>query len=120
MLKVGGLWVSPVEVENALIEHPAVQECGVVGREDRDGLTKPAAFVVLRDGRRARRNWRPSCSTIRPAAARRLQAAALGRVPARVAQDADREDPAVQAASLTRALVHAAASACRRFRLHIT
>jgi benzoate-CoA ligase len=50
MLKVGGLWVSPVEVENALIAHPAVQECGVVGREDRDTLVKPAAFVVLRPG----------------------------------------------------------------------
>jgi benzoate-CoA ligase len=48
MLKVGGQWVSPVEVENAMIEHPAVQECGVVGRNDRDGLTKPAAFVVLK------------------------------------------------------------------------
>jgi benzoate-CoA ligase len=50
MLKVGGLWVSPIEVENALIEHAAVQECGVIGRDDRDGLTKPAAFVVLRPG----------------------------------------------------------------------
>ena len=50
MLKVGGLWVSPVEVENALIEHPAVLECGVVGREDRDALVKPAAYVVLRAG----------------------------------------------------------------------
>jgi benzoate-CoA ligase len=50
MLKVGGLWVSPVEVENALIAHDAVQECGVVGREDRDALVKPAAFVVLRAG----------------------------------------------------------------------
>jgi benzoate-CoA ligase family protein len=50
MLKVGGLWVSPIEVENALIEHPAVQECGVIGRDDRDGLTKPAAYVVLRGG----------------------------------------------------------------------
>src|SRR5207344_2870547 len=48
MLKVGGLWVSPVEVENALIEHPAVQECAVVGREDHDTLIKPSAFVVLR------------------------------------------------------------------------
>ena len=36
MLKVGGLWVSPVEVENTLVEHPAVLECAVVGREDRD------------------------------------------------------------------------------------
>ena len=49
MLKVGGLWVSPVEVENALIMHDAVLECGVVGREDHDGLIKPMAFVVLRD-----------------------------------------------------------------------
>jgi len=49
-LKVGGQWVSPVEVENALIAHPAVLECGVVGREDPDTLVKPAAFVVLREG----------------------------------------------------------------------
>jgi len=50
MLKVGGLWVSPIEVENALVAHPAVLECGVVGREDHDALVKPMAFVVLRDG----------------------------------------------------------------------
>ena len=49
MLKVGGLWVSPVEVESALVAHDAVRECGVVGREDHDGLVKPMAFVVLRD-----------------------------------------------------------------------
>ena len=48
MLKVGGLWVSPVEVEAALVAHDLVQECAVVGCEDRDGLTKPYAFVVLR------------------------------------------------------------------------
>lgn len=39
-----------VLLENALIDHPAVHECGVIGREDRDGLTKPAAFVVLTAG----------------------------------------------------------------------
>jgi benzoate-CoA ligase family protein len=50
MLKVGGLWVSPIEVENALVAHPAVLECGVVGREDHDGLVKPMAFVILRAG----------------------------------------------------------------------
>jgi acyl-coenzyme A synthetase/AMP-(fatty) acid ligase len=50
MLKVGGLWVSPIEVENALVAHPAVLECGVVGHEDRDTLVKPKAFVVLRSG----------------------------------------------------------------------
>jgi benzoate-CoA ligase len=50
MLKVGGIWVSPVEVENALVEHPAVLECGVVGREDHDRLVKPLAYVVLAAG----------------------------------------------------------------------
>jgi benzoate-CoA ligase len=49
MLKVGGIWVSPVELEAALLEHPSVAECAVVGREDADGLTKPHAFVVLRE-----------------------------------------------------------------------
>jgi benzoate-CoA ligase family protein len=49
MMKVGGLWVSPTDVENALMEHPLVLECGVVGRCDHDGLLKPAAYVVLRD-----------------------------------------------------------------------
>jgi benzoate-CoA ligase family protein len=48
MLKVGGIWVSPVEVEAALIAHPSVLECAVVGREDADGLVKPHAFVALR------------------------------------------------------------------------
>ncbi|HEY9289155.1 MAG TPA: benzoate-CoA ligase family protein, partial [Candidatus Dormibacteraeota bacterium] len=47
MLKVGGIWVSPVEIENTLIEHPAVQEAGVVGRRDTDNLEKPMAYVVL-------------------------------------------------------------------------
>jgi len=50
MLKVGGLWVSPSEVENMLVSHPAVLECGVVGHDDHDGLVKPMAFVVLRNG----------------------------------------------------------------------
>ncbi len=51
MLKVGGIWVSPIEVEACLIEHPAVLEAGVVGRADHDALVKPCAFVVLKDGR---------------------------------------------------------------------
>jgi benzoate-CoA ligase family protein len=50
MLKVGGLWVSPVEVEAALIEHPAVLECAVVAHEDRDALVKPFAYVVVKQG----------------------------------------------------------------------
>jgi benzoate-CoA ligase len=49
MLKVGGMWVSPVEVEACLGEHPAVLEAAVIGRGDADGLTKPHAFCVLHD-----------------------------------------------------------------------
>jgi benzoate-CoA ligase len=48
MLKVGGIWVSPVEVESAIITHPAVLEAAVVAWEDGDKLVKPKAFVVLR------------------------------------------------------------------------
>jgi len=50
MLKVGGIWVSPLEVENCLMEHPAVFEAAVVGHEDENGLVKPKAYVILRDG----------------------------------------------------------------------
>lgn len=48
MLKAGGIWVSPVEIESVLIDHEAVQECAVVGRDDGDGLSKPFAYVVLK------------------------------------------------------------------------
>ena len=50
MLRVGGLWVAPAEVEAALVAHPAVLEAAVVGRLDGDGLVRPHAFVVLGDG----------------------------------------------------------------------
>ncbi len=47
MLKVGGIWVSPFEIESALTAHPAVREAAVVGQADEAGLIKPKAFVVL-------------------------------------------------------------------------
>jgi acyl-coenzyme A synthetase/AMP-(fatty) acid ligase len=50
MLKVGGIWVSPIEVENTMISHPAVLEVAVVGQEDDERLVKPKAYVVLKDG----------------------------------------------------------------------
>lgn len=50
MLKVGGKWLSPVEVENALLQHAAVREAAVIGFKDADGLEKPKAFVALNDG----------------------------------------------------------------------
>jgi 4-hydroxybenzoate-CoA ligase len=49
MLKVGGIWVSPFEVEEALIGHPAVLEAAIVGHPDADGLIKPRGFVVLQE-----------------------------------------------------------------------
>jgi benzoate-CoA ligase len=50
MLKVSGQWVSPVEVEAALIAHPAVLEAAVVGDFDADELVKPKAYIVLNQG----------------------------------------------------------------------
>src|SRR5947208_3211262 len=50
MIKAGGMWVSPAEVEGALAGHPAVVEAGVVGAADKDELVKPLAFVVLARG----------------------------------------------------------------------
>ena len=49
MLKVGGIWVAPFEVESALAAHPGVLEAAVVGAEDENGLVKPKAFVALKD-----------------------------------------------------------------------
>ena len=51
VLKVGGIWVSPTEVETRLLEHPALAEAVVVGVPDADGLDKPVAYVVPRPGR---------------------------------------------------------------------
>ncbi len=53
MLKVGGIWVSPIEVEACLIEHPSVLECAVVGAPDEENLIKPKAYVVLKPGHAA-------------------------------------------------------------------
>src|SRR6266403_1786823 len=50
MLKVSGVFVAPAEIENCLLQHEAIMECAVVGHDDGDGLVKPKAFVVLRDG----------------------------------------------------------------------
>jgi benzoate-CoA ligase len=50
MFKVSGLWVTPIEIEAALTNHPAVREAAVVSCADREGFTKPMAYVVLRMG----------------------------------------------------------------------
>lgn len=50
MLKAGGIWVSPAEVESRLLEHPAVRQAAVVGVADADGLDKPVGVVVVDEG----------------------------------------------------------------------
>lgn len=50
MFKVSGIWVSPFEVEQALIDHPAVLEAAVVAARDEEDLEKPKAFVILQQG----------------------------------------------------------------------
>ena len=70
MLKVSGVWVSPIEIERVLSEHPAVLEVAVIFRQDQDELFKPAACVVLREGR-----------TGTPQLARELQEFVVSRLP---------------------------------------
>ncbi len=53
MFRVSGEWVSPIEVESALIQHPAVLEAAVVARPTENGLTVPCAFVTLKHADRA-------------------------------------------------------------------
>jgi benzoate-CoA ligase len=50
MLKVSGIYVSPFEVESTLLQHPAILEAAVIGKQDTDGLTKTKAFIVLKPG----------------------------------------------------------------------
>jgi benzoate-CoA ligase family protein len=53
MLKVGGLWCSPTEIESRLVDHPAVLEAAVAGIPDASGNIKPEAWIILRTGHAA-------------------------------------------------------------------
>ena len=97
MFKVSGIWVSPFEVESALITHPAVLEAAVVPEADPDGLLKPKAFVVLRadaktDGLdEALKDYVKQKIGV-------VEISALDRGGGLPAEDRDGEDPALQAA----------------------
>ena len=90
MLKVGGIYVSPIEVESALISHPAVLEAAVIGRADAEELVKPMAYVVLKSGRRRIRGAGRRAPPARQGAARAVQVSALDRVHRRTSQDGNR------------------------------
>jgi 4-hydroxybenzoate-CoA ligase len=63
MFKVSGLWVSPFDVESALMTHPSVLEAAVVAKQDSDGLLRPKAFITLKD--EARNNAEPLRETLK-------------------------------------------------------
>ncbi len=102
MLKVGGIYVSPFEVEGALCTHADVLEAAVVGWPDEEKLIKPKAFVVLKSADKAGDEPRARAAGSLQGEARALQISALDRVSHRAAEDRDRQDPALQAAGRER------------------
>ncbi len=88
MLKVGGIYVSPFEVEGALASHPEVLEAAVIAWPDDEELIKPKAFVVLKVGRQGVRSARARIAGSRQGQARALQVSALDRVPQRLPKTA--------------------------------
>ncbi len=98
MLKVGGIYVSPFEVEGALCTHPEVLEAAVVAWPDEDELIKPKAFVVLKSPDKICEELAQALQEHVQGRARALQVSALDRISHRASQDGDRQDPALQAA----------------------
>ena len=91
MLKAGGIWVSPAEVESRLLEHPSVREAAVVGVADADGLEKPVAVVVVEPGT-VEEDLVAWCRD----GLAHFKAPRHGRVRLRPAQDRHRQAPALQ------------------------
>ena len=85
MLKVGGIYVSPFEVEACLVTHAAVLEAAVIGVADARRLVKPKAYVVLKPGQQA--SAEDDCKA-RQGRARALQVPALDRVRAELPKTA--------------------------------
>ena len=98
MLKVGGIYVSPFEVEGVLQGHPDVLEAAVVGWPDADALIKPKAFVVLKSPEKAGDALKRDASGLLPREARRVQISALARISLRIAENRDRKNSALSAA----------------------
>ena len=98
MFKVSGMWVSPFEVEAALVSHEAVFEAAVIGKEDADGLIKPKAFIVLKDGYTADDSLLENSARARQGTRRPVEIPALDRRARRPAAHRHRQDPALQAA----------------------
>ncbi len=98
MMKVNGMYVSPAEVEAALIAHDSVLEAAVVGAPDADGLIKPKAFVVAKPGVAADLEFAGALESACPDPAGAVQVPALDRFSRRIAEDRHGQDPALQTA----------------------
>ena len=98
MFKVSGMWVSPFDVEAALVSHEAVLEAAVIGKQDADGLVKPKAFIVLKNGYVADEQPAGNAEGPRQGAGRPVEISALDRRAQRPAAHRHRQDPALQAA----------------------
>ena len=90
LLKVSGLWVAPVEVEECLMRHEAVLHAAVIGVEE-EGLLKTKAFVLLRVGRAGERRARRRAAGVREGAPREAQVPAHRGVRRRPAQERPRQ-----------------------------
>ncbi len=80
LLKVGGIFVAPLEIENCLLAHPAVKECAVIGAADPQGLVKPMAFIVTKEGGRAFGRSGSGHSGLREEHAGSLQISPVGEI----------------------------------------
>ena len=98
MFKVSGMWVSPFDVEAALTSHEAVLEAAVIGKQDADGLIKPKAFIVLKNGYVADDGLLEKLKTHVKEQRRRVEISALDRRAHRLAAHRHRQDPTLQAA----------------------
>ena len=93
MLRVGGEWVSPAEVEAVLVRHPAVLEAAVVGYRDDEGIQRPAAYVVATPGATIDEAELEVLCKAELAGYKRPRRYKVGRRPA---EDGDRQDPALR------------------------
>ena len=98
MLKVGGIYVSPFEVEGVLQGHPDVLEAAVVGWPDADALIKPKAFVVLKSPEKAGDALKRALQDYCREKLAVVQISALARISLRIAENRDRKNSALSAA----------------------
>jgi len=106
MLKVAGMWVSPMEVENTLLGHPHGRRAAVVAATDERGLAYSVAHIVLLGNVEGSEELAAEILRARQSAARIIQSAARSAILPRVAENSDGENSALQSfAHLQRSMI---------------